>query len=41
MKAETTRRPLLPAWARALRMKYTRQRCQVAVRIFETAAFRP
>jgi hypothetical protein len=23
-KAETTRRPLLPAWARALRMKWTR-----------------
>ena len=32
MKAETTRRPLLPAWARALRMKWTRQRCQVAVK---------
>ena len=30
MKAETTRRPLLPAWASALRMKWTRQRCQVA-----------
>src|SRR5258708_24938034 len=31
MKAETTRLPLLPAWARALRMKWTRQRCQVVV----------
>ena len=31
MKAETTRRPLLPAWASALRMKWTRQRCQVAL----------
>jgi len=30
MKAETTRLPLLPAWARALRMKWTRQRCQLA-----------
>src|SRR4029077_14733416 len=30
MKAETTRRLLLPAWASALRMVWTRQRCQVA-----------
>ena len=30
MKAETTRRPLLPAWASALRMKWTRQRYQLA-----------
>ena len=29
MKAETTRRPCRPAWAVALRMKCTRQRCQV------------
>jgi hypothetical protein len=28
MKADTTRRPLLPAWASALPMKCTRQRCQ-------------
>ena len=41
MKAETTRRPLLPACARALRMKWTRQRCQVAVRTLETAALMP
>jgi hypothetical protein len=38
MKAETTRRPLLPAWASALRMKWTRQRCQLAVSTFDTAA---
>lgn len=30
MKAATTRRPFLPAWARALRAKCTRQRCQEA-----------
>ena len=41
MKAETTRRPLLPAWARTLRMKWTRQRCQVAHRTLVTAALRP
>src|SRR3954453_13791887 len=41
MKAETTRRPLLPAWASALRMKCTRQRCQVALRTFDTAALMP
>src|SRR3954463_9536627 len=41
MKAETTRLPLLPACARALRMKWTRQRCQVAVKILETAALMP
>ena len=35
------RRPLLPAWARTWRMKWTRQRCQVAHNTFETAAFRP
>ncbi len=39
--AETMRRWVLPAWAMALRMKWTRQRCQVAFRIFEIAAFRP
>ena len=31
MKAATTRRPFLPAWARALRAKCTRQRCQEAM----------
>ena len=41
MKAETTRRPLFPAWARALRWKWTRHRCQVALRTFETAALMP
>ena len=41
MKAETTRRPLLPAWARALRMKCTRQRCQVALSTLATAALMP
>ncbi len=33
MKAETTRRPLLPAWARTLRMKWTRgllKKCYVS-----------
>jgi hypothetical protein len=38
MKADTTRRPLRPEWAKALRMKWTRQRCQVAVKIRDTAA---
>jgi len=41
MKAETTRRPLFPAWASALRMKWTRQRCQVAQSTFDTAALMP
>ena len=41
MKAETTRRPLLPAWASALRMKWTRQRCQVACSTLATAALMP
>ena len=41
MKAETTRRPLLPAWASALRMKWTRQRCQVALSTLATAALMP
>jgi hypothetical protein len=41
MKAETKRRPLLPACARALRMKWTLQCCQVAVKILETAALTP
>jgi hypothetical protein len=31
MKAETTRRLPSPAWARALRMAWTRQRCQGGV----------
>ena len=38
MKAETTRRPERPAWASAFLMKWTRQRCQVAVRTFEATA---
>ena len=41
MKAETSRRPLLPAWASALRMKCTRQRCQVARNTRATAALMP
>jgi len=41
MKAETTLRPLFPAWARALRWKWTRHLCQVALRTFETAALMP
>ena len=32
---------MVTAWARAFRMKCTRQRCQVALRIFETAARMP
>ena len=41
MKAETTRRPFLLACASALRMKWTRQRCQEAPRTLATAAFNP
>lgn len=41
MKAETTLRPLLPAWASALRMKWTRQSCHVAQSTLETAALIP
>src|SRR5579883_197118 len=41
MKAETTRRLLLPAWARALRIVWTRQRCQVAFISLATAALIP
>jgi hypothetical protein len=41
MKAETTRRPLFPAWARAFLWKCTRQRCQVALRTCETATLMP
>src|SRR5580692_7070239 len=41
MKAETTRRPLLPACDRALRMKCTRQRCQVAFSTLATAVLMP
>jgi hypothetical protein len=37
MKAEATRRPLLPACASALRMKWTRQRCQLALSTLRTA----
>ena len=38
--AETTHRPEPPAWARALRTKRTRQRCQVALSTLVTATFR-
>jgi hypothetical protein len=41
MKAETTRRLLFPAWASALRMVWTRQRCQLAFIILATAALMP
>jgi hypothetical protein len=38
MKAETTRRPDFPAWASTFRMKWTRQRCQLAHSTLDTAA---
>ena len=38
-QAETMRRWVLPACAMALRMKCTRQRCQVALNILVMAAF--
>lgn len=38
MKAETTRRPLLPAWASTFLMKWTRHLCHVAHSILVTAA---
>ena len=41
MKAETTRRLCLPAWASALRMKWTRQRCHEEFRTLAMAAFSP
>ena len=41
MKAETMRRPLLPAYASALRMKWTRHRCQPALNILRTVALMP
>ena len=41
MKAETTRRLLLPAWAKALRWKWTRQRCQVVDSTRAVAALFP
>lgn len=41
MKAETTRRLLLPAWAKALRWKCTRQRCQVVDKTQAVAALIP
>src|ERR1700694_280714 len=41
MKAETTRRPCLPACASALRMKWTRQRCHEEFRTLAMAAFSP
>src|SRR6185312_6124193 len=41
MKAETTRRPLLPACASAFRMKCTRQRCQLALSTLLTVALMP
>lgn len=41
LKAETMRRPLLPAYASALRMKWTRHRCQPALNILRTVALMP
>jgi len=41
MNADDTRRLLLPAWARALRMAWTRQRRQVAFISLATAALMP
>src|SRR2546430_12337046 len=41
MNAATTRRPCLPAWAKTLRMKCTRQRCQEACSTLATAALSP
>src|SRR5882762_9429601 len=41
MKAETTRRPCLPACASTLRMKWTRQRCHEEFRTLAMAAFSP
>src|SRR3954453_12079277 len=41
MNAETTRRPLLPACASTLRMKWTRQRCQVALSTLLAAVLMP
>src|ERR1700751_5656362 len=41
MKAATTRRPWRPACAKTLRIKCTRQRCQVACRTLATAALMP
>ena len=41
MKAETMRRPLLPAWASAFLMKWTRHLCQEALSTLATAALMP
>src|SRR5438132_8902833 len=41
MKAETTRRPCLPAWASALRMKWMRQRCQEAFKTLGDSCLQP
>ena len=41
MAALTMHRCVLPACARALRMKCTRQRCQVALSTFDVAALMP
>jgi hypothetical protein len=41
MNADTTRLPRLPPCARAFRMKWTRERCQEAMKILETAALSP
>ncbi|ESX80653.1 hypothetical protein X759_12040 [Mesorhizobium sp. LSHC420B00] len=41
MKAETTRRPLLPAWASTFLMKWTRHLCHVAHSTLVTAALIP
>jgi hypothetical protein len=41
MKVETTRWPLFPAWASAVRMWWTLQRSQVTDKTLETAALMP
>ena len=41
MKADTTRRMLLPAWAITFLMNWTRQRCYVLFITFGTAALMP
>lgn len=41
MKAETTLRPLFPAWPRALRRKWARHPCRAAQSTLETAALMP
>ncbi len=41
MKADTTRRPLRPAWASTVLMKWTRHLCQVAFITLATEALMP